>query len=62
MRGSRIDHIHKYIAVFASVLDCNKGAIERITAMLSVKNARSHATAYKASAGTRTVWNRLKCA
>jgi hypothetical protein len=53
VQGSRIDHIHKYIAVSASALDRNKGAIERITALLSIRNACSHATAYKTSAGMR---------
>jgi hypothetical protein len=62
VQDSRIDRIHKYIVVSASALDHNRGVIERITALLSIRNTRSHATAYKASVGMRIVWNRLKCA
>ena len=55
-------HIGNYVAGSASAFDCNRGAIERITTLLSVNDARSHATAYKASTGTQTVWNRIQCA
>ena len=55
-------HTDNYVEGSAIALDRNKSAIKCITALLSVRNAHSHATAYKASAGTRTVWNRLKCA
>ena len=55
-------HTHNYIAGYAIVLDRNSGTIERITALLSVNDACPHATTYKASAGTQTIWNRLKCA
>jgi hypothetical protein len=62
VQGSRIDRKHKYVAVSAIALDRNKGEIERITALLFVRRLHSHATTYQASAGTRIVWNRLKCA